>query len=65
MRQHLDDEPLTECPRCGREVERLFSKNFIAVIDTLSTEETFATYTEKEANDKGLEGGFASDEVWD
>ena len=64
MRQNIDDKPLTECPKCGREVERLFSKTFIAVIDTLSPEETFSTHTEEEADKKGLEGGFASDEIW-
>ncbi|NQT71389.1 MAG: zinc ribbon domain-containing protein [Chloroflexi bacterium] len=65
MRQAISDEPITECPRCSRKVERIISKSFIVSMDPLSPEETFATHTEKEADSKGLEGGFAPDEIYD
>lgn len=65
MRQAIFDEPITECPRCSRKVDRIISKSFIVATDSLSPEETFATHTEQEADAKGLEGGFAADEIWD
>ena len=65
MRQSIADEPINKCPRCGYEVERIISKSFILVVDSLSPEETFDTYTEEEADAMGLDGGFAPDEIWD
>ncbi len=65
VRQGLDQEPLTECPRCKAPVERLFSRNFIAVTESLSPEETFRTHTSEEAENLGLDGGFAGDQIWE
>jgi len=44
---------------------KLFSRPFILLKESLSQEETFDTYAEEEADELGLEGGFAEDEVWD
>ena len=65
VRQGINDEPLTKCPTCGAEVMKLFSRPFILLKESLSQEETFDTYAEEEADELGLEGGFAEDEVWD
>ena len=65
VRQSLDEEPLTECPECKAPVGRLFSPNFIITSESLSIEETLRTHTPQEAENLGLEGGFASDEFWE
>jgi len=65
IRQGIDDKPLTECPKCGAPVERLFSRNFIAVTDSLSPDETFNIHTGEEAENLGLNGGFAEDQIWE
>ena len=65
VRQGINDEPLKTCPRCGSEVRRLFSRPFLCLKEPLSLKETFATHTEEEADELGLEGGFAEDEVWE
>jgi putative FmdB family regulatory protein len=65
VRQGMNDEPLTRCPRCGSAVKRLFSRPFISLKETLFEDETFDTYTEEEADGLGLEGGFAEDQIWD
>jgi hypothetical protein len=33
--------------------------------ESLSQKETFATHTEEEADELGLEEGFAEDQIWD
>ena len=65
VRQNIDDEPLVRCPECGSKVRKIFSRNFIAVIDKLSQEESFSTYTDEQADNLGLSGGFAEDQIWD
>ena len=65
VRQSVKDEPLSECPKCGRDVEKIFSKSLVVAVDSLSPEETYTTYTEQEADAMGLKGGFAPDEIWD
>ena len=63
--QGISDEPLDKCPKCDATVEKVFSRNFFAVIDSLSQEESFASYTEGEADNLGLSGGFAGDQIWE
>jgi putative FmdB family regulatory protein len=65
VRQNISDEPLDRCPRCGSNVKKVFSRNFIAVIDSLSQKDSFASYTEEKADNLGLSGGFAKDQVWE
>jgi putative FmdB family regulatory protein len=65
VRQGINDEPLKACPKCGSEVRRLFSRPFLCLKEPLGLEETFATHTEEGADESGLEGGFAEDEVWE
>jgi putative FmdB family regulatory protein len=65
VRQGINDEPLSKCPECGAEVRRLFSRPFLCRKESLSQEETFDRYTEEEADELGLEEGFAEDEVWE
>ena len=64
-RQNMNDEPLTQCPKCGAEVRKLFSRSFLSVMEPLSLKETFATHTEETADSLGLSGGFAADQIWD
>ena len=65
VRQGINDEPLRACPKCGAEVRKLFSRPFLCLKESLSQEETFATHTEEEADELGVEGSLAEDEVWD
>ena len=65
IRQGIDDKPLTKCPQCGASVKRLFSRNFIAITEALSLDETFTPHTEEEAESLGLNGGFAEDQIWE
>ena len=65
VRQGINDEPLKRCPKCGAEVRRLISRSFLCLKGPLSEEETFATHTEEEADELGVEEGFAEDEIWD
>lgn len=65
VRQGINDESLSRCPRCGAEVRRLISRPFLCLKEPLSQEETFDRYTEEEADQLGLEGGFAEDEIWE
>jgi putative FmdB family regulatory protein len=65
VRQGINDEPLSRCPKCGAEVGRLFSRPFLCRRESLSEEGTFDRYAEEEADELGLEGGFAEDEIWE
>ena len=65
VRQGINDEPLKQCPKCGSEVRRLFSRPFLYLKEPLSQKETFATHTEEEADKLGLEESFAEDQIWD
>lgn len=65
VRQSITDDPFSRCPKCSRSVERLISKSHVAVVDSLSPEETFATHTEEQADRLGLEGGFSEDQIWE
>ena len=65
VRQGINDEPLSRCPKCGAEVKKLFSRPFLCLKEPLSQEETFDRYTGEEADELGLEGGFAEDEIWE
>ena len=65
VRQGINDEPLSRCPECGAEVRKLFSRPFLSLRESLSQKETFDRYTEEEADELGLEEGFAEDEVWE
>ena len=63
VRQELADEPLKRCPKCGAEVRRLPSRPFICLKESLSQKETFATHTEGETDELGLDEGFAPDQI--
>lgn len=64
LMQGINDEPLERCPECGAEVRRLLSRPFISLKGPLSSE-TFATDTEEEADELGVEEDFAEDEDWE
>jgi len=65
VRQGINDDPLTRCPRCGAEIKKLISRSFLCLKESLSEEETFAAHTAEEADESGLEEGFAEDQIWD
>jgi putative FmdB family regulatory protein len=65
VRQGINDEPLRRCPECGAEVRRLFPRSFVSLKGPLTSEEAFATHTEEEADEPGLDEGFGEDEVWE
>jgi len=65
VRQGINDEPLTRCPECGAEVRRLFSRPFICLKGPLTSEGTFGTHTEEEADEMRLDEGFGEDEDWE
>ena len=65
VRQRINDEPLKKCPKCGSKVKKLVSRPFLCLREPLSQEETFATHAEEEADELGLEEGFAEDQIWD
>ena len=65
VRQGMNDEPLKRCPKCGSEVKRLISRSFLCLKRLLSEEETFATYSDEEADELGMEEGFAEDQIWE
>lgn len=65
VRQSMWEEPLKQCPQCGAEVKRLFSRPFLCSRESLSQEETFEKHTEEEADELGLEEGFGEDEIWE
>ena len=63
--QGINDEPLKICPECGAKVNKLFSRPFILLKESLDFEDSFDTYPDEEADEFGLEGGFAEDDIWD
>ena len=65
VKQAMDEEPLTHCPRCGARVRRLFSRPYICVVDSLTESEQMARYTPEEADRMGLTEGFAEDRIYD
>ena len=64
LRQGMNDDLLKNCPECGAEVRKLISRPFICLKESLSEEESFATYMEEEADGLGLEEGFDEDQLW-
>ena len=65
VRQKINDKHISECPRCGQPVERLFSRSSIAIMDTLSANESYRTHTQEDADRLGLDRGFAEDQIWE
>jgi len=65
VRQKMDEPPLGKCPRCGAPVRRLFSRPYISVIEPLSEEEKLVKHTPEEAEELGLEEGFAEDRIYE
>ena len=65
IKQGMNEEPLKNCPRCGASVRRLISRPFIHIVEPLPLEETFATRTQEEADELGLEGGFGEDRIYE
>jgi len=64
IRQGINDEPLRRCPECGAEVTRLFSRPFLNRRESLGHEGPL-NYMEDDADEPGLEGDVAEDEVWE
>ena len=64
VKQGMNDEPLKRCPECGAEVKKLFSRPFIYLKESLSQEEAFDAYAGAEADELGLDEGFAEDGIW-
>jgi len=64
VRQGTNDELLKRCPECGAEISRLFSRPFLCRKESFSHEGPL-NYMEDEADELGLEEGFAEDEVWE
>lgn len=65
VRQGINEEHLTECPKCGHTVKRLLSRSFVSIVDNLSLPESLKTYSEEESDGLGLEGGFSPDQIWE
>jgi len=65
IRQSIHDKCLTVCPECGNPVKRLLSRSFVSVTDSLTMEQRLETHTEEEADRLGLNGGFATDQIWE
>ena len=65
VRHGINDDSLKSCPKCGAGVRRLISRPFICLKESLSEEESFARYTEEEADDLRLEEGFDEGEFWE
>jgi len=64
VKQGINEKPLKKCPKCGAAVKRLISRPFISISEPLPLEETFATHTEKEAEELGLEEEFGEDRIY-
>ena len=64
VKQGINEEPLKDCPKCGAAVRRLISRPFISVVDPLSEKERLAKHAPEEAEELGLEGGFAEDRIY-
>ena len=62
--QGINDEPLKICPECGAKVNKLFSRPFILLKESLDLEDTLDTYPDEEADELGFEEDFAEDDVW-
>ena len=65
VKQGIAEEPLKNCPKCGAAVRRLISRPIIHIVEPLPLKETLATHTEEEAEELGLEGGFAEDKIYE
>ena len=65
VRQNINEPPLGKCPRCGAAVRRLFSRPHISVIEPLGEKEKLVKHTPEEADELGLEGGFAEDRIYE
>jgi len=65
VRQGINEEPLKNCPRCGATIRRLISRPFIRIVEPLPPKETFAKHMPEEAEELGLEGGFAEDKIYE
>ncbi len=64
IRQAIDDQPLTNCPKCKAPIERQFSRSFISTTESLPPNETFTPHTAQEAENQGLAEGFGDDQIW-
>ena len=65
VRQGMNDASLRNCPRCGAGINKLISRPFICLKESLSDDETFAPHTAEEADELGMEDNFAEDQMWD
>ena len=64
-KQGMDEEPLSNCPKCGAPVRRLFSRPYLYVVEDLNERERLAKHTPEEADKLGLMEGFAEDKLYD
>ena len=64
VRQGINDEPLKICPECGAKVNKLFSRPFILLKESLDFADTLDTYPDEEADELGFEEDFAEDDIW-
>ncbi len=65
VRQGMDEPLLNVCPRCGAPVIKLVSRPFICVVEPLTENEMLVKHTEAEADQAGLSGGFAEDQIYE
>ena len=61
----MDEEPLSNCPKCGTPVRRLFSRPYLCVAEDLNEIEQLVKHTPEEADKLGLIEGFAEDKIYD
>jgi putative FmdB family regulatory protein len=64
VKQGINDEPLTQCPECGAEIRKVFSRPYLGRREFLSHEGPM-NYLEDEDDEAGLEEDLAEDEVWE
>jgi len=65
VKQRMDEEPLSDCPKCGAPVRRLFSRPYLSVAEDLNEIEQLVKHTPEEADKLGLIEGFAEDKIYD
>lgn len=64
VKQGMNDEPLAECPECGAEIRKVFSRPYLGRKESLGHEGPL-NYLEDEDDEIGLEEDAAEDEVWE
>jgi putative FmdB family regulatory protein len=65
VRQGINDEPLSRCPKCGAEVRRLFPRSFLYLKGSLGHEEDFGGDVEEETGESMPDEDFSEGESWE